>query len=140
MERPPRDPKESLLDRTMTWKVFYATTALVATMLGAMQWTVNSPTNGSIAEGRATAMTTLTLGQCFFALNCRFQSRSSVTPAVLIGNWWMYPAIVVNMLIQVILIYVPGVNVSARVLYPRPCNCKIIDHCFMCRPCGVWPH
>jgi magnesium-transporting ATPase (P-type) len=108
MERPPRNPDAALLDYMMVWKVTWATICLVCTMIGNMQWHVNF--GYSVPAGRAAAMTTLVVGQAFFALNCRFVASSSITYRVFVGNYWIPAAILVNLLVQVFLVYVPGVN------------------------------
>ncbi|SDQ05287.1 HAD-IC family P-type ATPase [Microbacterium sp. cf332] len=66
---------------------------------------------GTDLEGaRTVAVSVLALGQLAFLLNCRFLTRSSLTPDVLRGNrviWWSAGALIV---LQLIYTYVPFMN------------------------------
>ncbi|RYF00025.1 MAG: hypothetical protein EOO41_00120 [Methanobacteriota archaeon] len=108
MMRPPRDPKAPLLDGFIAWRTFFVTVLLVTAMLGNMQWQL--AIGGSLASARASAMTTLVIAQCLYALNCRYVLHSSLTYRVLIGNPWLLGAIILNCAIQLFLIYTPAVQ------------------------------
>ena len=67
-------------------------------------------TGVDIDYARTEAVAMLALGQLAYLLNCRFLSRSSLTPAVLRGNpvvWWSALALIV---LQLIYTYVPFMN------------------------------
>lgn len=108
MTRPPRDPNHPLLDGFIAWKSLFVSLALIVIILGNQEWTL--VTGGSRASARATAMTTLVMGQCFYALSARFVYRSSLTYRVLLGNPWLLAAIAFNMGMQVVLTYTPGLS------------------------------
>lgn len=108
MARPPRDPSAPLLDAMLLWRCTYITIILCASMLGNMAWELSI--GGHEEVGRAIAMSTLVIAQCFFAFSCRFVSHTSITPAVFRGNPWLLGAVLLNAIIQVFLVHTPIVN------------------------------
>jgi hypothetical protein len=99
MNRPPRDPKAPLLDKTIAWRTFLLTVLFVVAMLGNLQWELDA--GNTLAQGRAVAMSTLVIAQCLYALNCRYVYTSSLTYRVFMGNPWLLGMIVLNAAIQV---------------------------------------
>lgn len=64
----------------------------------------------SLAVAQTAAVNMLALGQLAYLFNCRFRNASSLRPAVLHGNrwvWWMAGALVV---LQLIFVYTPFMN------------------------------
>ncbi len=108
MQRPPRDPKESLLPPRfiglIVWQgMLLAGVTLLAFFLG-MRW------YGTEGEGLRHAVTlafmTLALAQVFHAFNARSLHRSAFDARVF-TNGWLWGAVVVCLLLQVAAVYVP---------------------------------
>lgn len=108
MTRPPRRPGGSIISMrelgfvlTVSLLIGGATLAIFGLVVAA---------GHDVAYARTEAVTMLALGQLAFLFNCRFLSRSSLTPQVLRGNpviWWSALALIV---LQLIYTYVPFMN------------------------------
>jgi magnesium-transporting ATPase (P-type) len=55
-------------------------------------------------------MTTLVIGQAFYAVNCRYIWSSSMNPVAWFENRWMFFMILINVGLQCLLVYVPKVQ------------------------------
>lgn len=108
MTRPPRRPGGSIISMrelgfvlTVSLLIGGATLAIFGLVVAA---------GHDVVYARTEAVTMLALGQLAFLFNCRFLSRSSLTPDVLRGNpviWWSAFALIV---LQLIYTYVPFMN------------------------------
>lgn len=108
MTRPPRRPGGSIISLrelgfvlTVSLLIGGATLAIFGLVVAA---------GHDVDYARTEAVTMLALGQLAFLFNCRFLSRSSLTPEILRGNrviWWSALALVV---LQLIYTYVPFMN------------------------------
>lgn len=108
MQDKPRSPKKRLLSKTVLWRTLYVTIILVVFVLGTFQWSLNI--GYDVSRARSSAMTTLVVAQCFYLLNCRFNTMSALHPRVFKGNKWVWVAILVNLALQCLLVYTPGVQ------------------------------
>ena len=107
MSRPPRRPADPLLSAEVAWRTTYVTALFVATMLGNAEWV--KATGGSLAQARTAAMDTLVLAQCLYCVSCRFKYRQCLSPHSWLDNPWLLVMIAINMLLQMLLTYTPGV-------------------------------
>ncbi|GAA3212153.1 HAD-IC family P-type ATPase [Microbacterium terregens] len=108
MSRPPRAPGGSIVSARELGFVLLVSLLIGGATLGVFYGAVAGGTD--IAYARTEAVAMLALGQLAYLFNCRFLSRSSLTPDVLRGNpavWWSALALLV---FQLIYTYVPFMN------------------------------
>jgi magnesium-transporting ATPase (P-type) len=108
MSRPPRAPGGSIVSARELGFVLHGSLLIGGATLGVFYGAVAGGTD--IAYARTEAVAMLALGQLAYLFNCRFLSRSSLTPDVLRGNpavWWSALALLV---FQLIYTYVPFMN------------------------------
>lgn len=105
MDRPPRDQRASILDRSGLRRIVGVSVLIGALTLFIFLWQKGH--GAPIAQAQTTAVTTLALAQLGYLFNCRFLDRSSITPKVFAGNrvlWWSAAALVV---LQALFVYLP---------------------------------
>ncbi|GAA2006609.1 HAD-IC family P-type ATPase [Microbacterium ulmi] len=105
MTRPPRATGGSIINGRELGFVLIVSVLIGGATLGVFYSVVANGTE--IAYARTEAVLMLALGQLAYLFNCRFMSRSSITPDVLRGNrvvWWSALALIV---LQLIYTYVP---------------------------------
>ncbi|GAA1967284.1 HAD-IC family P-type ATPase [Microbacterium deminutum] len=108
MSRAPREPGGSIIRRRELGFVL-----IVSLLIGGATLAVFyavAATGGDLAYARTEAVAVLAIGQLAYLLNCRFLSRSSITPEILRGNpviWWSALALI---LLQLVYTYVPFMN------------------------------
>ncbi len=108
MTRPPRAPGGSIISRRELGFVLVVSLLIGGAALAVFYGV--AATGVDIAYARTEAVAMLALGQLAFLLNCRFLSRSSLTPDVLRGNpviWWSALALIG---LQLVYTYVPFMN------------------------------
>jgi magnesium-transporting ATPase (P-type) len=108
MRRPPRRVDKQLVGKLIVWRCLFVGGAMIGAMLGQQAWTRGR--GGSVDRGHTMAMNTLVLMQCAYVLNCRFFSRSSATWRALVGNRWLLAMVTLNIALQVIITYTPGIQ------------------------------
>jgi len=130
MQRPPRDPQESLLTLPfiglIVWQgLMLAGVTLFAFAVG-MHW------HGADGEGlrRATTMAfmTLALTQVFHAFNARSQKRSALTSR-LFTNGWLWGAVVMCLILQAAAVYVPLLQRVLNTVPPTISEWGVIAGC-----------
>ncbi len=130
MNRPPRDPKESLLTprfiRLIVWQgILLSGTTLMAYAIG-MKW------YGDDGEGlrRATTMAfmTLALAQVFHVFNARSQSRSAFTDR-LFTNGWLWAAVGTCLVLQAAAVCVPLLQKVLHTVPPNSSDWGVIVAC-----------
>ncbi|AQA06153.1 carbonate dehydratase [Mycobacterium sp. MS1601] len=108
MARPPRPQGRSIvapIDLTMI--------ALVSVLVAGATLAVYFVARASgypLAQVQTAAVNMLTLGQVAYLFNCRFITASSLRPAVLHGNPWIWRMTAVLILLQALFIYTPFMN------------------------------
>lgn len=108
MTRPPRGSGGSIIAGRELGFVLLVSLLIGGATLAVFGISLASGTDLAIARTEAVAM--LALGQLAYLLNCRFLTRSSITPDVLRGNpvvWWSAVALIV---LQLVYTYVPFMN------------------------------
>ncbi|MFS0866999.1 cation-translocating P-type ATPase [Microbacterium sp. 179-B 1A2 NHS] len=108
MTRPPRAAGGSIISRRELGFVLAVSLLIGGVTLAAFGWV--RQTGADLDVARTVAVTVLAFGQLGFLLNCRFLTRSSLTPAVLRGNrvvWWSAAALLA---LQLLYTYVPLLN------------------------------
>lgn len=105
MERPPRDPEESIFSHGLKTKIIIQGTLIGLSTLGAfvlgLYWQ-----GGSLAVARTMALTTLVMAQLIFVFACRSE-RHSLWQIKPFSNRWMVLAVLFSSLMQLAVIYIP---------------------------------
>ncbi|WP_432560619.1 HAD-IC family P-type ATPase [Granulicoccus sp. GXG6511] len=105
MNRPPRDPKGSLLDPLMLARIGYVSVLIgVATMA---VFSLESAGGSPLEVARTTALTTLIVAQAFYLLNVRFIGTRSLRPQLLTTNPVAWISMVVLAGLQLMFVYAP---------------------------------
>ena len=102
----------------VVWRAFFGTITLVLVMLGAFQW--EQRYGASDAQARSAAMAVLVTAQCFYCVNCRYETRQCVSLDSWVENPWVGGMVALNMSLQCLLTYVPGLNVSTVPVFNMP--------------------
>ncbi|HMB07413.1 MAG TPA: cation-translocating P-type ATPase [Isosphaeraceae bacterium] len=118
MKRPPRDPREGLVNRQflglVAWQgAMLAALTLLAFGLG-LRWHGTEP--DGVRRASTMAFSTLTLAQVGHAFNARSQRRSIFTSR-LFTNGWLWAAVLICVLLQVATVSLPLLR---RVLHTVP--------------------
>lgn len=118
MRRPPRVPDKPLLDHLIIWRMVYVGGLMIAAMLGQVEWTkaLNEPSTTPAEQeenerrGHTMALNTLVFAQCMYCFACRFLTRTALTPKIFLGNRMLMYMTALNVALQVIITYTPGVQ------------------------------
>jgi P-type Ca2+ transporter type 2C len=118
MRRPPRDPREGLINREFLslvgWQgVLIATVTLISYVFG-LHW--HGTEQNGLRRASTMAFLTLALAQVAHAFNARSQMRSVFTDR-LFTNGWLWAAVIVCLVLQVASVTVPLLR---RVLHTAP--------------------
>lgn len=105
MSRPPRDPKEPLVNGFMLWRIVFVTVLLVATSFGIFLWEIGRGMELEFA--RTAAVNTLVMGQIVYLFNCRRLTDSVLSKEGLLGNTIALKAVGVLVLLQLAMTHLP---------------------------------
>ena len=105
MARPPRDPKEPLVNNFMLWRIGFVTVLLVATSFGMFLWETGRGMELEFA--RTAAVNTLVMGQIVYLFNCRRLTGSVLSKEGLFGNPIALKAVAVLVLLQLAMTHLP---------------------------------
>lgn len=114
MQKPPRNPKASVITRAMWFDIFFVGVIMMVGTLAVMDaslpngWIAGA--NGTMAYAQTMAFTTLVFFQLFNALNARSDELSAFTG--LFSNKWLWLAIGVSVLLQGVVIYTPALQTA----------------------------
>ncbi|MCA1782621.1 MAG: cation-transporting P-type ATPase [Dermatophilaceae bacterium] len=108
MSRPPRDPRESLLDRAAVVRIIYVSLLLggVATAVFALERAAGV----ELEVARTSALTTLVIAQAFYLLNMRFLATSSLRVELFTTNRVAWVSISVLIVLQLLFVYTPALQ------------------------------
>ena len=91
MKRPPRDPKEPILNPYLMWRITFVAIILVIGTFGLFVW---ERSNGaSIESARTIAVNTLVAFEMFYLFNTRYIKRTVLTRDGIFGNSYVLAAI-----------------------------------------------
>lgn len=105
MARPPRNPKEPLVNGFMLWRIAFVTVLLVATSFGMFLWELERGL--SIEVARTAAVNTLVMGEIFYLFNCRRLTGSILSYAGMFGNRHALQAIGILLVLQFAVTHLP---------------------------------
>ncbi|MGX7150515.1 HAD-IC family P-type ATPase [Enterococcus ureasiticus] len=109
MDKPPRNPKENILDRYAVFRIVY-----VSLLLAALGFLVNGfleGRNASEAVMQTTLITTIVFGQVFYMINCREIYKFSINKSIL-SNKVLWLSLLVLIILQALLIYTPIMHLA----------------------------
>ncbi|MCX8085466.1 MAG: cation-transporting P-type ATPase [Rhodocyclaceae bacterium] len=105
MARPPRDPKEGLINGFMLWRIGFVTLLLVASSYGLFLWEL---ARGMALEfARTAAVNMLVMGQLVYLFNCRRLFAPALSREGLLGNPVALKAIAVLIVLQLAVTHLP---------------------------------
>lgn len=108
MKRPPRDPRQPLLNRSFAMLIVWQAAVVALVTLVAFWWGMN--TYGAAADGARHAVTisfmTLALAQVFHAFNARSRTGSAFNRRMF-ANPWLWAAVLLCIGLQFAAVYVP---------------------------------
>jgi len=105
MERPPRNPNESLTPLSLLIRIGYVSVLLTLTTLSIYYWAMIN--NFSIELSRSLAVNMLVFGEVFYLFNSRYMTKSSFTIESLKATKWVWRAVIAVIIFQVVFVYVP---------------------------------
>lgn len=105
MQQPPRDPREPLFSRLLTWRIVYVSILLLLGVFGLYAWQHFS--GASLATSRAVAVNTLVFGEIAYVFNSRRLRRAVWGLSGFFGNKIIWIAIAVVIGFQAVITYVP---------------------------------
>lgn len=108
MDRPPRAPTKPLVGKHIKWRSIFVGALMITAMLTQQAWTRGEGRDDRVVH--TMAMNTLVIAQCFYCVSCRFLRRSSVGLHALTGNAWLTAMVILNVALQCLITYTPGVQ------------------------------
>lgn len=109
MDIPPRRVGKRLIGRYLLLRIFLGTFILILTVLLSVAW---ARQNGydKTEQMQSQAFNTLDLGAISICLSARFAYNSSMHPRLFTGNKWCWWSILLVIILQVMITYIPGLN------------------------------
>jgi calcium-translocating P-type ATPase len=105
MARPPRDPKEPLVNGFILWRIGFVTVLLAATSFGMFLWETG---RGMALEfARTAAVNTLVMGEIFYLFNCRRLTGAVLSREGLFGNRYVLLAVGILLVFQFAFTHLP---------------------------------
>jgi Ca2+-transporting ATPase len=116
MARPPRDPQSAVISGRMWADMVLVGLIMAVGTLGVMDWALPGgllPNGaGALRYAQTMAFTTLVFFQLFNVFNARFERRSALHR--LGANRWLWLAVLLSLLLQVAVVYVPVLQQAFR--------------------------
>lgn len=103
MQRPPRDPAESILSVMLIWRIVFVSVILMIGTFGLFLWDINR--GGSIEHARTIAVNTLVMFEIFYLFNSRYITAPVLNRTGLFGNRYALVAIGLLILFQLAFTY-----------------------------------
>jgi magnesium-transporting ATPase (P-type) len=105
MQRRPRDPREPILSAFLLWRILFVSLILVAGSFGNFLW--EREQGSSIETARTVAVNTLVMFEIFYLISARYLTAPALTLTALGGNRYVYPAIGILIVFQLLFTYAP---------------------------------
>jgi len=105
MHRPPRDPREPILNAHLLWRIIFVSLILMGGTFGLFIWEMQR--GSSIEHARTVAVNTLVMFEIFYVFNSRYITASVFNRAGFIGNPYVLMAIAVLVIFQLGFTYLP---------------------------------
>ncbi len=110
MQRPPRPPGGSILDREFLQRLVMVSVLMGGATVLMFLWTEAS--GHSLEFARTVALTTLVVAEVFYLFNARYLRAPSWPPAGVVGNRGVWVAIGVLAVLQLGFVYAPFMNTA----------------------------
>ncbi len=107
MTRPPREPGQPLLTRTLVLRVLLVSALLVAGSWWLFEW--EQASGASLAEARTAALNLFVVVEAFYLFSCRSLSRSALRVGVF-SNRWIIVGVTAQAIGQIAITYLPAMN------------------------------
>merc|ERR1712032_54720 len=109
MDIPPRRVGKRLIGRYLLLRIFLGTFILILTVLLSVAW---ARENGytETEQMQSQAFNTLDLGAISICLSARFAYNSSIHPRLFSGDKWCWWSILLVIVLQIMITYIPGLN------------------------------
>ncbi|VAW98036.1 Cation-transporting ATPase, E1-E2 family [hydrothermal vent metagenome] len=105
MQRPPRDPREPILNAHLLWRIIFVSLILMGGTFGLFLWEMQR--GASIEHARTVAVNTLVMFEIFYLFNSRYITASVFNRAGFVGNPYVLIAIAVLVTFQLGFTYLP---------------------------------
>jgi len=109
MDRPPRDPKEPILTRTLMWRIGLVGFLLLLGSFGLFEYELSS--GAGVAEARTVAVNVFVMGELFYLFNCRSLTKS-VLEVGLLSNLAVFGGAGAMVVLQLLFTYAPVMNTA----------------------------
>ncbi|MGF1664393.1 MAG: HAD-IC family P-type ATPase [Kineosporiaceae bacterium] len=107
MNRPPRDPRQPLLNRTLVVRILLVSSLLVAASLWLYEWELAA--GASQAAARTAALNVFVTVEAFYLISCRSLTRSVWRLGWFTNPWVMF-GLAVQAVAQAAITYLPAMN------------------------------
>mmetsp|Transcript_29678 Transcript_29678/g.36119 ORF Transcript_29678/g.36119 Transcript_29678/m.36119 type:complete len:196 (+) Transcript_29678:117-704(+) len=108
MDAPPRRVGKRLIGRYLFLRIALGTILLTGFVVGSVFWAQSLGKTDS--QCRAQALSVLNLGACAVTVSARFTYNSSFHPRIFRDNKYCWYSILIVIVLQVAIIYIPGLN------------------------------
>ncbi|WP_367065740.1 cation-transporting P-type ATPase [Oryzisolibacter sp. LB2S] len=105
MQRPPRDPRDSLLSGLFVWRIFMVSLLMAGAALGLFLWELER--GASLETARTVAVSTVVAAEMFYLLSSRHVLRSALTREGLLGNPQVLLAMAACAMLQLAFVHAP---------------------------------
>jgi magnesium-transporting ATPase (P-type) len=108
MDAPPRRVGKRLIGRYLFLRIALGTILLTGFVVGSVFWSQSLGKTAS--QCRSQALSVLNLGACAVTVSARFTYNSSLHPRIFRDNKFCWYSILIVIVLQVAIIYIPGLN------------------------------
>jgi cation-transporting P-type ATPase F len=107
MSRPPRNPSEPILTRTLLWRILIVGILILIGAFGLFEWELMQ--GGSLAAARTVAVNAVIMVEIFYLFNARSLTQSPFQIG-LFSNRWAIAGVLAMLLLQWLFTYTPWMN------------------------------
>jgi magnesium-transporting ATPase (P-type) len=105
MTRPPRDPREGLINGFMLWRIGFVMALLAGISFAAFLWQIER--GAGVEAARTAAVNALVMGEIFYLFNCRRLTGSILSREGFFGNPRVLQAIGLLLVLQALFTHLP---------------------------------
>jgi cation-transporting ATPase F len=107
MTRPPREPGQALLTRTLVYRVLLVSVLMVLASWYLFEWEVDN--GATLPEARTAALNLFVVIEAFYLFSCRSLTHS-VWHIGFFSNRWLILGVTIQALAQIAITYLPSMN------------------------------
>ncbi|MEQ8151606.1 MAG: cation-transporting P-type ATPase [Smithellaceae bacterium] len=109
MERPPRDPQEPILTRTLMWRIAIVGFLLLVGSFGLFKYELLN--GAAVTEARTVAVNVFVMGELMYLVNCRSLTKS-VFEIGFFSNIWVFGGAGIMVILQLLFTYTSVMNTA----------------------------